>query len=89
MGPSTFFGQRRLDPVGELPEHPDRPIDGLGRAEEDGDARLGSVSTSSLLFSSLTATTRSGSSSRTRRTSIFLVPPTFGTFPTIRGGRVQ
>ena len=27
--------------IGELPEHPDRPIDRLGRAEEDGDARLG------------------------------------------------
>src|SRR5215217_8192010 len=44
------------------------------------------ISTFSLLFSSRTATTRSGSSSRRRGTSTFLVPPTRRTLPD-RGGR--
>ncbi len=44
---------------------------------------------SSRVFSSLTATTRSGPRSKTLSTSTFFVPPTFATLPTRRGGWVQ
>src|SRR5215212_2412235 len=68
-GPQDRIASGRLDHSGELPQEPDGSFNALRTPTKTGTPAAWIFSTLSLLFSSFTATTMSGSSSSRRLTS--------------------